>query len=147
MQIEKAVITRIVGRIKTIRGEAIIMEGVVEGRGEMAITAFRHEYPIGLISPHLMGVAVDVLVEKFGRHTVGLLAPFENQSPESTAVLFNALLKKADKAGQKAINRLPLVDRASSSIVRALEDSPDPRVEELNRLLEIDFPEPEHDQS
>lgn len=142
--VEKAKIIKVVGRLKTFRGQGLRLDGHIEDRGPVPLIVWRNEFPCGIIDPYLIdGPEVDVLVDAFGDTAVGTLLPFGNQGPDATVTLMTALLKKADRKGQKSLSRLPVVDRVQPQIVSSLGDIPNKKVQELNRLLALSVDEPD----
>ena len=142
--VEKAKIIKVVGRVKTFRGQGLRLDGHIEDRGPVPLIVWRNEFPCGIIDPYLIdGPEVDVLVDAFGDTAVGTLLPFGNQGPDATVTLMTALLKKADRKGQKGLSRLPVVDRVTPEIVSSMGDVQSKKVQELNRLLELSVDEPD----
>ena len=63
--VEKAKIIKVVGRLKTFRGQGLRLDGHIEDRGPVPLIVWRNEFPCGIIDPYLIdGPEVDVLVDK-----------------------------------------------------------------------------------
>ena len=129
--IEQAVIVNIKGRVKTMRGEALCVNCLIDDRGECQVLFFRNEFPVSLIETFLSGKPVDVLYEESDSSGWAWALPFHNQSSIIKSFLLSSLLKGAEQAFNDEYLHFDWVEKPW------LQDpvAPHPMAETLNKLL------------
>ena len=131
--IEQATIQSVIGVTKTFAGRGVLLDCQIEDRGNVEALVLRHEFPVGLIQSHMIGMTVDVIVEKWGDKAVATVLPLEHQGSATTSRLLSKLVQVANKTGQAELDCLPVARRS-----KAGDPQPKPHLlaEHLEKLLE-----------
>ena len=92
-------------------------------------------FPIGVISPFLLDRELSCMLTGHGRRMKAEVLPLENQPGTVLSYLVNILVRMANEAGTQALDELPTLSLKQSN---RLPPEPQPEVEQLERLLELD---------
>ncbi len=138
--IEQATITSVIGPVKTWRGRGVLLKGIADGRGEVEVTVWASDFPIGLVNPYLLGNRIDVVFPVVNNGNRGFALPFDNQSPEVTNKLVSSVVRVTDQRGRREIQDLP--DLAH----KQKRASAHPMAETFERLLELPVEEEEEEE-
>ena len=130
-------ITQLVGRFhRPFRGPGVLMRGEIdEGECQIPVHGFLHTFPIGVISPFLLDRELSCMLTGHGRRMKAEVLPLENQPGTVLSYLVNILVRMANEAGTQALDELPTLSLKQSN---RLPPEPQPEVEQLERLLELD---------
>ncbi len=137
--IEQATITSVIGPVKTWRGRGVLLKGIADGRGEVEVTVWASDFPIGLVNPYLLGNPIDVVFPVVKHGNRGFALPFDNQSSEVTNKLVSSVVRTTDQKGRQEMQDHPEVD------LKKKRASPHPMAETFERLLELPIEDEEDD--
>jgi hypothetical protein len=129
--IEQATITSVLGPVKTWRGRGVLLKGIADGRGEVEVTVWANDFPVGLVNPYLLGNPIDVVFPAVNNGHRGFALPFDNQSSEVTNKLVSSVVRATDQKGRQEMQDLPDI------ALKQNRASPHPMAETFERLLEL----------